>query len=231
MKVALGILTRNEEFYLGRHLPIIANSFDGIVAVDAASVDRSVEILTSFGAKIENREWNNDFGAARNAMIALAEREGYDWIFMVDSDECMFPKDIETVKEYMPQSQFIALPRIEFVRDYYHFDHTLYPDFQGRVFKLHQGFHYRNKVHEMLYKPDDDIALMSRLDYRVVAAGCHLYHYSRCKSPESLWLKYANYDRLMKGEELIERIPDGTRVNLTDFWKSEVEFHGPQPVY
>lgn len=230
MRVVLGLITRNEISFLQRHLPVITDCFDGIIAIDAESTDGSVEFLQSHGATVVTRKWDNDYSAARNTLIEHAESAGCDWIFMLDADECMFPDEIRTVRKYMNNCDFIALPRIEFVKDFNHFDFTLYPDYQGRVFKLGIGYRFRRKIHEMVHRPNDETPMMARPTERLVVPNCHIYHYGRCKPAEHLWLKYHNYDLLMKDKPLLDKIPNGVKINEGDFWKSCVKFYGPQPV-
>jgi len=150
---------------------------------------------------------------------------------MLDSDECMFPEEIEIVKQYLENNEFIWLPRIEFIRDRNYFNPNLYPDFQGRVFKLGIHYHYQNKVHEMLFKGKDKVKAREKPAEPLKLPNCHIYHYGKCKSKECLWLKYHNYYRLIIGLPLLTEIPKGTVINEVSLWKSRpIRFFGKQPI-
>jgi glycosyltransferase involved in cell wall biosynthesis len=81
------IITHNEEANLGRTLesvkPLIANGKGEIIVVDSGSTDRTVEIATSFGAKIFVEAWKG-YAAQKNSAIDKATG---DWILSLDADE------------------------------------------------------------------------------------------------------------------------------------------------
>ena len=54
--------------------------------VDTGSVDRTVEIAHSFGAKVIEREWTGSFSDARNVSFEAATG---DWIMYLDADEVL----------------------------------------------------------------------------------------------------------------------------------------------
>lgn len=62
---------------------------DEINIVDTGSTDRTVEIAAAYGARVEHREWRNDFAWARNEAIKMASRR---WILMLDADEELLPE-------------------------------------------------------------------------------------------------------------------------------------------
>lgn len=69
---------------LPRALASVARIADEIILV-ATTDDVSVEnIATTFGARVFNRPWADDFSAARNDAFARATK---DWIFWLDGDE------------------------------------------------------------------------------------------------------------------------------------------------
>jgi len=229
MKVALGVITHNEEKFLKRHLPILVDSFDGLVVVDHNSTDGTDAVLSQYGAQVHKREWNNNFSDARNETIKKAEDTGFDWLVMLDADECMFPDDIAFLKEYLSSKEFLILPRIEFVDDNLHYMPSMYPDRQGRVFKLNIGYHFRNPLHEVLFKGKDSVSAFEK-GYGIMLPQCPIYHYGRCRPVEEVWLKHHNYDRLIAGKPRLEEFPKGQEVNKTEIWPERVPFFGRQPL-
>ncbi len=231
-KIALGMINKNDKASLELYLPIVRPCFDGAIAVDAESTDGSQAVFSGWDFFTKTRPWNDNFADARNAVIKIAEELGYTHLFMLDSDECMFPEDIEVVKEYAKDREFVCLPRIEFIKDNQHFSPTMYPDYQGRVIKLGIFYHYQNKIHEMLWKGEDKVEARKVVtNYPLKIPNCPIYHYGRCKSAEFLWLKHQNYDRLTRGVPLLAEIPEGTVINETVLWGGKaVKFHGKQPI-
>ncbi|MDQ2680792.1 MAG: glycosyltransferase [Candidatus Eremiobacteraeota bacterium] len=86
--ISLCMIVKNEERFLEQCLRSVSGMVDEINIVDTGSTDRTIEIAQSFGARIEQRDWRNDFAWARNEAIAMATRR---WILMLDADEELLP--------------------------------------------------------------------------------------------------------------------------------------------
>ncbi len=78
------MIVKNEERFLEQCLRSVADVVDEICIVDTGSTDRTIEIAKSFGAKVVEREWRNDFAWARNEALSMATRR---WTIMLDADE------------------------------------------------------------------------------------------------------------------------------------------------
>ncbi|AGA24798.1 glycosyltransferase [Singulisphaera acidiphila] len=89
------MIVRNEEANLPACLASAADLFDEIVIVDTGSTDRTVEIARSFGARVFDFPWVDDFAAARNA--ALARATG-DYAFWLDADDRIEPPHRERLR-------------------------------------------------------------------------------------------------------------------------------------
>jgi glycosyltransferase involved in cell wall biosynthesis len=87
--ISLCMIVRDEEAMLEQCLQSVKDAVDEIIVVDTGSQDRTVEIAQKFGARIEHREWRNDFAWARNESIQLAR---YRWILQLDADEVLLPE-------------------------------------------------------------------------------------------------------------------------------------------
>ena len=84
------MIVRDEEKNLSQCLESVRGVFDEIVVLDTGSKDRTVEIARSFGARVFDFVWVDDFGAARNA--ALARARG-DYAFWLDADDLIEPPE------------------------------------------------------------------------------------------------------------------------------------------
>lgn len=82
--ISLCMIVKNEERWLARCLESAKGVVSEIVIVDTGSVDRTVQIASSFGAVLVSRKWEDDFAAARNAGLEHATGE---WILVLDADE------------------------------------------------------------------------------------------------------------------------------------------------
>ena len=83
-RLSLCMIMRDEEEHLARCLTSVQGVVDEIVIVDTGSIDRSVEIAESFGARVLHEDWRGDFAAPRNTGIDAATG---DWILVLDADE------------------------------------------------------------------------------------------------------------------------------------------------
>lgn len=89
------MIVRNEEATLQRCLESAQD------IVDTGSTDKTKEIARSFGAKIYDFKWNNDFSEARNFALAKATK---DWCLILDADEYIIKgnqEDISYIKTYV----------------------------------------------------------------------------------------------------------------------------------
>lgn len=99
------MIVRDEERHLGACLKSLEGVVDEIVVVDTGSVDRSVEIARSLGARVHRQSWTGDFSRARNAALELAAGE---WILYVDADERLRPVGRAAVERLLAGSGRVA---------------------------------------------------------------------------------------------------------------------------
>ena len=86
--MSLTMIVRDEQHNLPRCLDSVNGLFDEIVVLDTGSRDRTIDVARSFGARVFDFVWVDDFGAARNA--ALARARG-DYAFWLDADDLIEP--------------------------------------------------------------------------------------------------------------------------------------------
>ena len=90
---------------LPRCLESVRGLFDEIVVLDTGSRDRTVEIARSFGARVFDFVWVDDFAAARNA--ALARATG-DYAFWLDADDLIEPPERAKLEALLARIAAIA---------------------------------------------------------------------------------------------------------------------------
>jgi glycosyltransferase involved in cell wall biosynthesis len=97
-KVSLTMIVRDEQNNLPACLESVRGVFDEIVVVDTGSTDRTAEIARSFGARVFDFVWVDDFAAARNA--ALARATG-DYAFWLDADDVVEPAQRQKLEDIL----------------------------------------------------------------------------------------------------------------------------------
>jgi tetratricopeptide (TPR) repeat protein len=110
--ISLCMIVKNEERFLAECLESVKDVVDEICIVDTGSTDRTVAIAQSYGARIEYREWRNDFAWARNEALAMAK---YRWTLILDADEELERESIGLMKSLRSQPAQAACVYINIV--------------------------------------------------------------------------------------------------------------------
>lgn len=88
--VTLAIIVKNEERNLDKLFKSVENCFDEIIVVDTGSTDKTKSIAISYGAKVYDFQWVNDFSKARNFAFSKAT---CDYIAWIDADDVIDSKE------------------------------------------------------------------------------------------------------------------------------------------
>lgn len=99
MQISLCMIVKNEEAVLGRCLESIQPLIDELIIVDTGSDDKTKEIALSYGAKVYDFKWIDDFSAARNYAFSKATCEYLLWL---DADDYLLPdqqKSFQNLKD------------------------------------------------------------------------------------------------------------------------------------
>ncbi|MEO1069739.1 MAG: glycosyltransferase, partial [Cyanobacteria bacterium J06638_6] len=99
--LSLCMIVRDEAATLARTLESVQGVVDEIVVVDTGSVDDTVAIAQTHGAKVHSFAWVNDFAAARNESLRHASG---DWVLVLDADEVLLPTTAQ-VLQYLNQDE------------------------------------------------------------------------------------------------------------------------------
>ena len=109
-RVALVMIVRNEAPRIVRALSSISHCVDELVVMDTGSTDATVSLARSAGARVGHFDWCDDFAAARNAALALADA---DWNVVIDADEWIAEAGIDllTLRHTLPD--FVGTLRVD----------------------------------------------------------------------------------------------------------------------
>lgn len=155
--ISLCMIVKNEERFLPECLRSVEGIVDEICIVDTGSTDRTVEIAHEFGAKVEHREWRNDFSWAKNEALAMATRR---WTLVLDADEEIVAETrplLRALRE-TPADVSAVYVRIVNVVD----DMTgsgVMTHFLPRLFPTSPRIRYRNPIHENICLDGDESEL------------------------------------------------------------------------
>jgi glycosyltransferase involved in cell wall biosynthesis len=84
ISVAAALIVRDEARSITRCLKSVRPYVDKMLVVDTGSTDGTPELARACGAEVHHLEWPNDFAAARNHALDLADA---DWNLVIDADE------------------------------------------------------------------------------------------------------------------------------------------------
>lgn len=154
-KLAVIILTKNEENNIVDVINNAKKCTDEIIIIDSGSTDRTVELAEIAGAHVSFRAWDNDFAAQRNFGLELTNAE---WVLYLDADERMNEVLIAAIKKATTDgsshAQYRLLRRtVAFGREFRY--GVLAPDKVKRLFPR-KAVMWTGKVHESV---DSDLPL------------------------------------------------------------------------
>jgi glycosyltransferase involved in cell wall biosynthesis len=86
--ISVIILTKNEEGNIEACLKTL-KWCDEIILIDDHSIDKILELAKKLGAKIFERDLNDDFASQRNFGLSQAKNK---WVLFVDADERVTPQ-------------------------------------------------------------------------------------------------------------------------------------------
>jgi glycosyltransferase involved in cell wall biosynthesis len=139
------MIVKNEEENLARCLNSIRDVVDEIIIVDTGSIDGTIAIAKSFGARVFNHPWEGSFSKARNYSLKYATCE---WILILDADEEVDKKDAPRLKEITKNNNCEAIFFI--VKN--KFENSTQESYANtiRLFKNFNGTHYEGIVHNII---------------------------------------------------------------------------------
>lgn len=142
--VSLCMIARNEEATIGQTIKSALAVVDEIVVGDTGSDDNTRLIAEGYGARVVDVPWEDDFAAARNAVL---DEAGCDWILILDADERMQPiRPVEFQRLLVEDT--VSGYRVDIVE--HDVDGQGKGDPQVRLFRNHPYVRYCYPVHETI---------------------------------------------------------------------------------
>jgi O-antigen biosynthesis protein len=163
--VSLCMIVRDEERNIGRCLESIKPIVNEMIVVDTGSKDGTKSIAMSYGAKVYDFKWNDDFAAARNFGL---QKAGCDWILVMDADETISKIDHSAFRDFChaideKDHQAFLMTTRNYTEKHNAENWTQndgkYPESQGhgwiptekvRLFPNNKGIHFIFPVHELV---------------------------------------------------------------------------------
>jgi hypothetical protein len=144
--LAAALIVRDEARCIARCLDSVRPWVDRMIVVDTGSRDETAAIARSCGAQVHALEWPDDFAAARNHSLGLADA---DWTLVIDADEW-----IESGGEAL-RPWTLGPPRIGAICQLNSFDNGategLSRNWIPRL--LPRGTRYQGRIHEQPVSP------------------------------------------------------------------------------
>jgi len=152
VRLSVVVITKNEERNIIDCLES-AKWADDIVVLDDNSTDKTVELAKKYTNKVYQSKMDVE-GKHRNYAYSLAKNE---WILSLDADERVTPelkKEIEDVLKNGTNCNGFAIPRRNFIGDYWIKYGGWYPSAQLRLFRKDKFKYEEVEVHPRAFMDD-----------------------------------------------------------------------------
>ena len=150
MKLSLCAIALNEETDLPQCLDSVKGVVDEIVLLDTGSRDRTKEIAQSFGAKVYDYKWCNNFSAARNEALKYVQG---DWVLVLDADEVLVPEIVPSLKQAIKNEAYLVINLLRFEVGAASSPYSLV----SRLFRRHPHIYFSRPYHALI---DDSVSLI-----------------------------------------------------------------------
>jgi glycosyltransferase involved in cell wall biosynthesis len=146
IKISAAIIAFNEERNIARVIESL-RCCDEMLVLDSGSNDRTVEIASKLGARVEEASWHG-YAAQKNIAAQLAT---YDWVLSLDADESLseaLEAEIWQIKKNGPKFDGYTMPRLAQYLGRWILHSGWYPDRKVRLFDRKKAKWVGEFVHE-----------------------------------------------------------------------------------
>lgn len=190
------MIVKNEEENLPECLESVKGLVDEVVLVDTGSVDRTVGIAESFGARVFHLPWPGDFSAARNESLDHATGK---WILYLDADERLDGNGREDCLRKAASDPLVDAWSIP-IRNFKYGSDAFDTTSNIRLFRNLPGIRFENEVHERVEPA------LTRMGAKIALAPFYINHLGYRLKPELMKEKLRR--NLALSRKHLERTPD-----------------------
>ena len=151
LPISVCIIAKNEEKNMEEFLTRIKPYDWEIIVLDTGSTDRTKEIALQYADIVSDFVWINDFSAARNRSMELANR---DYILVLDCDELLTEIDpegiIQLIESHPHDAGYIIRKNFFFTNQG---ELAVGTEYTERIFPKAE-YHYELTIHEQLTRND-----------------------------------------------------------------------------
>lgn len=168
------ILSCNDENSIDKALNSVIGWSDDIVVLDSYSIDKTDDVLKRFPqVRVIKKEFI-DFASQRNFGLHEINYK-YDWLFMLDSDECCPDKLKVEIQEKILSTDLSSVSILAMRRkDFYNGSWIrCHSDMWFQRLLRHNQVHYEGIVHEKINGKYNQINLNSYLEHFPFSKGVH----------------------------------------------------------
>lgn len=206
MKICLCLFVKNEQQFIAGALSNIG-SFDDCFVIDYGSTDDTAKIARKKGAHVYYIPEFIDHADALQSLIEIARERGNDWLFRLDGDEMFVTLDRMKLDSWTnDRVNSVSFRRLN-LTSATTFKKSWWPDVQHRGLRLDQRIEVVNgPIHAVPTMGGGPIE--NRAD-NLLVQSCQIHHFNLLKPAKEIDLKYVNYGRLIRGEPLLDKLPEG----------------------
>ena len=202
MSLASCFMVKNEALFIRDAILSVSSISDEILVMDTGSEDETLEIIAELDLpqlRLIHESWKDDYSWSRNQLIAAAKS---DWIFFLDGDEILEPKQLSLLKESIQNPKLQAasfiqrnytqdastadvtaatgsIPALKSSKDLFYFENWM-----ERLLRKSSGLDYQGRIHESLFPA------AQKKNIVIEKIPVVLHHYGRLKPEYQKKLKY-----------------------------------------
>jgi len=117
------VQTKNEALGIASCLESL-DAFDEVVVVDSNSTDRTPEIVTELGFRLENFTWNHRYPKKKQWQLDNLHTR-HDWVLFLDADEVPSPALIDELRDVIKRGRLKDVAAMDIDLDYVFAGRTL----------------------------------------------------------------------------------------------------------
>jgi len=161
------VIAKNEEKNIGNCVQALSKVSDDVIVLDSGSIDKTIEIAESFGARVISVQWAG-YGPTKNLAKDFSK---YKWILSIDADEVLSDELIEEINTLgLNPKNIYAINILTNYCGSWIYHSGWYPSYKKRLYHTDFVEWDKREVHENLTWEDSDV--------RVLRMKNKLLHYS-----------------------------------------------------